>query len=118
MSEESTPDLFDIDRTDPWLITLSTHRLDSARGRKAPKGVNYDCGIEQNPSHSRSAGPAGIGLSLSAHPRRGIFVPGMPRGGDGSQRRFDLVPSILVVEGAAYQGSDESTSVTLSGTSV
>src|SRR6266571_17310 len=75
-------------------------------GRGAPpKRVDEHGGVEQDRAH-RSPDAPGVAPSLPADPCGGIVVPLVPLVRHGSERRLDLVPPALVVQGPSNRFRD------------
>ena len=112
------PDLFDGDRTDPWLCAGPAEPDEPLGRRSTAKRIDEHRRVEQQASHVRSPNPTGVFGTLPAHPRRRIAVPIVAVIRELPESPFDVVPASFVFETAPDQFGDERTASPWAGTVV
>lgn len=104
---DSPPDLFNRDRADPRLRTGSPESHETRPCGSSAQRIDEHRRVEKKTSHESSAGAAGIPVTLSADPCRGVLVPRVAAVGKLPECCFDIVPPPLVVQAAPDQFGDE-----------
>lgn len=104
------PDLLDGESAHPRLGTNATQPGETSGRGSASERVDENRRVEQQARHS--AGAARVAASLRSHPLGRVVIPDVPGVSDGPERRFDVVPSPLVVQAPPDQRRDEGTALT------
>lgn len=114
---QTSPNLLDGYCANPRLHAASTQAGYPRCGRPTPKCVDQDGRIEQQPGHA-STRPAIIAPPLPPHPLRRVVVPRVTAVIYAAQRRFDVVPTPLIVETPLDEFADESAASPGAGASI
>ena len=117
----AAPDLLDVDRTYVGGRPLAAHPAQSLGGLAATQRIDQHGRVEQQLRHPQSPGLAGspcVFASLRPDPGGRIDVPLVAAVLDGTERRLDLGPAALVLQGALDGPCDEGAAMPATGASV
>ena len=114
---QSSPNLLDRYRANPWVDAAPPQTGYPRCGRATSKRVDQYGRIEQQPRHA-STRPAIIATALAPHPLRRVVVPVVTAVVYPAQGRFDIVPAPFVVKTPPNEFADERAAPSGTGTPI
>lgn len=104
--ERSTHDLLDVDRAYPRRrLRARAQMAQTLGGGSAAERVDQHRGVKQQPQTSADA--RCVAASLRTHPASWVLVPFVGDLGERPKTRFDLIPTLRVLQRTAHRLRDE-----------